>query len=60
MRPFASWPRWALVFFIGVLRRVGVLPGLLFSASIELWRRDVADLVDDDHVAWWCPTVGIA
>lgn len=59
MRPFMAWPLWALVFFIAVLRRVGVLPRMLWRAELELFQRDVVEWVDtiDVMAGWRCAPI---
>lgn len=53
MRPFASWPRWAINLLRVVLVRVGVMPALLFRLDVECWERDVVEFEYDDSVPGW-------
>lgn len=58
MRPFASWPRWAVNLLRVVLVRVGVMPALLFKLDVECWMREIGL---DDVRGWWCPAAsGVA
>lgn len=50
MRPFYSWPRWALEALRAVLRYLPFGDATLMAVMIELWARDTWELEEDNDV----------
>lgn len=59
MRPFVSWPRWALRALAAALVVANLMPGLLWRVELELWERDVVEWAEDIDVAraWRCAPI---
>ncbi len=57
MRPFITWPRWALVALVAVLVRTGLLPRMLTDAERELFTRDVVEWDYETEGAWRCAPI---